>query len=173
MLLKVSIYIFYSLPHVFFLFYFYGNPTPPKLKNSSQLMVPPVLQGLISLFPPLNSIGLCVVWQWLVQLALPAWHILKLTHELTWECLTGKKLCYRRVGLLPAFQAFIHKNTMKWYLNSTWNGVSLTKMDFRCVTLGILIWFHFWFETVEIQYYWTKDGEHFLSMSGLKCGFNE
>lgn len=42
---------------------FYGNPTQPKLKNSSQLMVPPVLQGLISLFPPLNSVGLCVVWQ--------------------------------------------------------------------------------------------------------------
>lgn len=31
---------------------FYGNPTAPRLKNSSRLTVPPVLQGLISLFPP-------------------------------------------------------------------------------------------------------------------------
>lgn len=29
-----------------------SNPTPPKLKNSSSLIVPPVLQGCVSLFPP-------------------------------------------------------------------------------------------------------------------------
>lgn len=90
MVLKVSYCVFFNfLTYLLTSLYnkkkknFYGNPTPPKLKNSSQLMVPPVLQGLISLFPPLSSVGLCVVWQCLVRLALPAWHILKLTHELT------------------------------------------------------------------------------------------
>lgn len=57
----------------------YDNLTPPKLKNSSRLMVPPVLQGLASLFPPLNSVGLCAVRQRLVHLASPAWNILKRT----------------------------------------------------------------------------------------------
>lgn len=55
---------------------FYGCPTPPRLKNSSQLTVPPVLQAFISLSPPLNRVGLgnkAVIG----PPALPAWHILK------------------------------------------------------------------------------------------------
>ena len=107
---------------------FYGNPTPPKLKNSSQLMVPPVLQGLISLFPPLNSVGLCVVWQWLVGLALPAWHILKLTHELTWEGFTGKKLSYTCCGLLPAPEGFL---SLKRQSNDT---LEPTQIKLYCVS---------------------------------------
>lgn len=104
--------LFYGLPCLFFCC-FYGNPATPKLKNSSQLMVPPVLQGLISLFPPLNSVSLCVVWQWLVQQAVPAWHILKLTHELTWEGFACSKLGNGRSGLLPALRACFYK----WYLS--------------------------------------------------------
>lgn len=91
---KVSLYCSSpSFTHLLVIFRknVYGNSTPPKLKNGSRLMVPPVLQGLISLFPPLNSVGLCVVWQWLVHLVLPAWHILKVTHELTWERFTAER----------------------------------------------------------------------------------
>lgn len=74
-LFHFSFFFFFSL----FVFNLYSNLTPPKLKNSGRLMVPPVQQGFISLFPPLNSVCLCVVWQWFVQLASPVWHILKLT----------------------------------------------------------------------------------------------
>lgn len=104
---------------------FCGSPTPPKLKNSSRLMVPPVLQGLISLFPPLNSVGLCAVWQWLVHLVLPAWHILKLTHELTWEGCTAKNMNYRRSYCLPALQVFRLPNGNQKIATSRYNHIDI------------------------------------------------
>lgn len=141
MVQKVAGYVFllYFLI-VFFVAFMATPPTPPKLKNSSRLMVPPVLQGLISLFPPMNSVGLCVAWQWLVGLALPnhlrgtSWN----WHMSSPECAYKKKqkVSYRRFGLLSAFQAFIHEMTIKFDLSQTQNGVSTAEMDrFGCVKI--------------------------------------
>lgn len=101
-------------------------------------MVPPVLQGLISLFPPMNSVGLCVVWQWLVRPALPnhlrgtSWN----WHMSSPECAYKKKqkVSYRRFGLLSAFQAFIHEMTIKFDLSQTQN----ESLRQKWITLGVL-----------------------------------
>lgn len=119
----------------FFLFMFhnfYCDSTPPKVKNSSRLMVPPVLQGLISSFPPLNGMSLCVVWQWLVQLSsscvahpeTDTWAHLRVLYLYKNQ---KKKRSNRRFGLLLASQASIH---------NIWAGldweVMMTKVHFKC-----------------------------------------
>lgn len=105
---------------------FYGGPTPPRLKNSSQLTVPPVLQAFISLFPPLNRVGL---WSEAVigPPALPAWHILKQTRSSSWwSC-----VCRWRVRLK-------HYNEGGWaFQNDTLRNVNevgrweITKQSFK------------------------------------------
>lgn len=78
----------YFLIDFFFFFngvfcFFYHRFTPPRWENSSRLMVPPVQQGLISLFPP--SWAALVFVLWLLQKPPLVGHILELIHELTWE----------------------------------------------------------------------------------------